>query len=269
MAYAPAAVNAVLAAGLAPESEVDEHVRRILRTLFAYGFFDRDAYPYDNDLIDKQGHADAAQQVAEAGIVLMKNDGVLPLESGEARSVAVIGAAADELPGGGGSSAVQPFFFSTAKAEIESRGAAAGMQVRYDTGEDQDQAAALAAASDVAVVFVADAASEGDRQAVHGPQLREHGDRDRDALIEQRALGQSTDRRGARDSGARAHAVAQRCRRLGRSLVSRRRRRARRVARVLFGDVNPSGRLPATFPGAKPTSRTPATPRPTPACSRR
>ena len=121
VAYSPAAVNATVAAGLAPESEIDEHVRRVLRTLFAYGFFDRDAYPYDDALIDKQGHADAAQQIAEAGTVLLKNDGVLPLDPANAKSVAVIGAAADELPGGGGSSAVQPFFFSTARAEIEAR----------------------------------------------------------------------------------------------------------------------------------------------------
>ena len=37
------------------------------------------------------------------------------------------------------------------------------------------------------------------------------------------------------------------------------------IARVLFGDADPGGRLPVTFPGARPTSRPRAIVRPTPA----
>ena len=47
LVYQPLAVNAALASGQASEAAVDEHVRRILRTLFAFGFFDRDAYVDD------------------------------------------------------------------------------------------------------------------------------------------------------------------------------------------------------------------------------
>src|SRR3954469_21556185 len=41
IAYAPTAVNAALLTGQASPQLVDEHAGRILRTLFAYGFFDR------------------------------------------------------------------------------------------------------------------------------------------------------------------------------------------------------------------------------------
>ena len=42
IALSPPLVNAALASGQASQATVDEHVRRQLRTLFAFGFFDRD-----------------------------------------------------------------------------------------------------------------------------------------------------------------------------------------------------------------------------------
>src|SRR3954470_18250423 len=65
--YSPVLVNAALAAEQASPSTVDDHIRRILRTEFAYGFFDRDAFVNDNDRIEKAGHLHAAGQIEEAG----------------------------------------------------------------------------------------------------------------------------------------------------------------------------------------------------------
>jgi beta-glucosidase len=45
--YTPAAVQAALAAGRGNQAQVDRAVRRLLRTLFAFGFFDRAAYVDD------------------------------------------------------------------------------------------------------------------------------------------------------------------------------------------------------------------------------
>lgn len=129
-AYRPPQVNAALASGQAPESAVDEHVRRILRTLFAYGFFDRDAYTYDDSKIDKSGHARAAGEIEEAGIVLLKNSGVLPLDDRRVKSIALIGSDADIFKGGGGSAAVRPFSFTTPREGIERRAARRGVKVR-------------------------------------------------------------------------------------------------------------------------------------------
>src|SRR5947209_4761682 len=101
MCYSPPEVELALAASLASPATVDEHVRRILRTLFAYGAFDRDAYPYDDGLIDKVGHAAVAAEVEEAALTLLENDGrILPLdlEDPGLRSIAVIGAVATANP---------------------------------------------------------------------------------------------------------------------------------------------------------------------------
>ena len=51
---APTPVGAALATGQLTRPTVDEHVRRILRTLFAFGFFDRPAFPDDDAQIDQR-----------------------------------------------------------------------------------------------------------------------------------------------------------------------------------------------------------------------
>ncbi|MDP9385940.1 MAG: hypothetical protein M3P50_12060 [Actinomycetota bacterium] len=65
IAYRPELVNAALATSQATESAVDEHVRRILRTLFAFGFFDRPAYADDTRQIDQAAHDAAAADVEQ------------------------------------------------------------------------------------------------------------------------------------------------------------------------------------------------------------
>ena len=78
VAYGPAPVNAAIAAGQATDAQVDEHVRRILRTAFQFGFFDRAAYADDDSQIDQRrprrdrarhrdvGHHAAAQREPRA-----------------------------------------------------------------------------------------------------------------------------------------------------------------------------------------------------------
>src|SRR5438067_910206 len=130
--YSPLQVGLALAASLASPATVDGHVRRILRTLFAYGAFDRDAYPYDDGLIDKVGHAAVAAEVEEAALTLLENDGrILPLdlEDPGLRSIAVIGADADAFQSRGGSAGIRPFFYDTPLQVIRSRAGAQGVTV--------------------------------------------------------------------------------------------------------------------------------------------
>jgi beta-glucosidase len=244
IAYSPPLVTAALASGV-PDSALDAAVHRTLRTLFAYGFFDRDAYVNDSSRIDKQGHMAAAGEIEQQGIVMLRNQSnVLPLERGEVRSIALIGQDADEMKRGGGSSNVTPFEFVTPRQGIERRAAQAGIEVRYDSGADAE---AVARAADVAVVVVADATSEGADKPCMGLNCGATDGADRDALVERVA-----------SANPRTVVVLE----TGGPVLTPWRDRVAglveawypgldggtAIARVLFGDVDPGGRLPATFP---------------------
>src|SRR5207237_8463846 len=139
--------DARLAAGLATPQQVDDHVRRVLRTLFAYGFCDRAAFKNDDSQIDKQAHADTAEQVEESAITMLENRGALPLGSGGSlKSIAVIGKDANGFITGGGSGNVVPFSFVTPLEAIKKR-VGPGVSVTYDDGSNASSAAALAARS--------------------------------------------------------------------------------------------------------------------------
>jgi beta-glucosidase len=91
-------------------STIDDKIRRMLRVMFRFGFFDRPQtdpnlprYSPDSRLV--------ALQAAREGIVLLKNVGnLLPLDRAKITSIAVLGPDAfPAVTGGGGSSRVQPF----------------------------------------------------------------------------------------------------------------------------------------------------------------
>lgn len=85
------------------EAEIDVRVMRILVPMFELGLFD---HPPVVQEFDEAAHALTSQRIAEEGMVLLKNDGVLPLDPSAVESVAVIGADADHATSGGGSAAV-------------------------------------------------------------------------------------------------------------------------------------------------------------------
>src|SRR5437773_7745306 len=244
-AYSPLEVEAALAAGLASPADVDEHVRRILRTLFAFGAFDRAAYVDDDAQIDKQGHADAAGEVEEAAITLLENSGALPLDASTLTSVAIIGSDADRFQSRGGSAGIRPFFFDTPREKITER-VGPGVEVRYDPGDDHGAAAATAAGADVALVFVSDTSIEGvDRPCL---SLNCPGDsRDQDGLITAVAASNPNTvvvlETGAPVLTPWRDQVAAIVEGWVPGVAA-----GTAITRVPFGDVDPGGRLPATFP---------------------
>jgi beta-glucosidase len=244
--YTPAAVQAALAAHRTTQARVDRAVGNLLRTLFAYGFFDRAAYTDDDSRIDRSGHAREARRLAEAGTVLLKNDGALPLESGRLKSLALIGADGDAYKNGGGSSNVQPYSLVTPRQGITTR-AGAGIEVRYDAGDDAARAAEVARTADAAVVVVADMAGEGtDKPCLSldcgaGPGL------DRDELIERVAAANDRTIVVLETAGPVLTPWRNRVEGIVEAWYPGSGGGAA-IARVLFGDADPGGRLPATFP---------------------
>lgn len=243
LAYGPLQVTLALATGQATQDQVDEHVRRYLRTLFAFGVFDRQAYVDSDARIAKAAHAQIAQGIEESAITLLENRRkTLPLRA--PKTIAVIGKPATTFITGGGSGNVKPFAFQDPLSAIRKR--AQGSKVVYDDGSDPARAAAAAKAADVAIVFGADYDAEGtDRRCLTLECPDIYGDQD--GLIDGVAAAQPNTVVVLETGGPVLTPWRDKVAALleawypGES-------GGPAIARVLFGDADPGGRLPATFP---------------------
>jgi beta-glucosidase len=246
LAYAPPLVTASMLTGAASRAVVDEHVHHILRTLFAYGFFDRAAFADDDAQIDKAAHAGVAQRIEEGAVTLLKNGGgALPLDAAKLRSLAIVGADADAFKTGGGSGAVTPFAVHTPREAITRR-AGPGVRVTYDDGSDPADAAAAAKAADVTIVFAGDYQSEGaDKRCLTLECPFYRGDQD--GLIERVAAANPNTIVVLETGGPVLTPWRDRVRGLLEAWYPGQ-EGGPAIARVLFGDADPGGRLPATFP---------------------
>ncbi len=248
--------------GVVPESRLADMTRRILRSMFANGLFEHPAER--NGQIDYAAHAQAVRKVAAQGIVLLRNhDHTLPLTD-TAKRILVVGGYADlgVLSGGGSSQVYEPntdwrsairvggegkvgarrnmvFHSSPPLAAIRAR--AKGATITFDDGRYPSAAAALARQADVVIVFANQWMTENeDAPDMSLPQGQ-------DALI--RAVAQANARTivvletgGAVEmpwiENVAAVLEAWYAGTGG----------ADAIGDVLFGQVNPSGRLPVTFP---------------------
>jgi beta-glucosidase len=170
--------KAAVEAGTIPQTELDDHVHRILRSMFAAGVID---YPRERSVIDPFAGLDVARHIEEGGIVLLKNQrAALPLDAARLHTIAVIGAHSDVgMISGGGSAQVDPpggnaiappgkgathwqeeiWFPTSPMKAIQARAPKAA--VNFDSGADPAAAAALAKSADVAIVFAYVWESEG------------------------------------------------------------------------------------------------------------
>ena len=248
-AYAPAPVTAAVTSGAVSQAQLDDHVRRYLRTLFAFGVFDRPAYSADETQIDKAAHAATARQIEEGAITLLKNrSSILPLNAAHVKSIAVIGKVANSFLTGGGSSAVTPYSSVTPLQGITAR-AGPGVRVAYDDASNPASAVALAKASDVAIVVAANYETEGaDLNCLTLECPNAYGDQD--TLIQQVAAANPNTIVVLETGGPVLTPWRDQVKGLLDAWYPGEQGGAA-IARVLFGDVNPSGRLPVTFPQAE------------------
>lgn len=256
--YFGALLKEAVEQGEVPFERLADMVHRILRSLIDKGVFDRPAERRETDF---EANGAVAQAAAEAGIVLLKNDGVLPIGAG-VRKIAVIGAHADVgVLSGGGSSQVIPiggagleikvtmglssafsqitYHPSAPLAAIRER--ALNLQVSYDSGTDHKAAAAAAAQADLAIVFADQWATEAeDLPTLSLPNGQ-------DGLIAAVAAA-NPKTVVVLETGTPVltpwledvQAVLQ--------AWYPGTRGGEAIARILFGEVNPSGRLPISFP---------------------
>ena len=259
-AYFDGALGEAVENGHVPQARMDDMVRRILRAMFATGVMDHPVSDQSAS-IDLAAGARASQADAEEAIVLLKNDGaLLPLAS-SIKTIAIIGGHADVgvLSGGGsaqtypaGESAVPnegPAYFPGPMVYQPSSPLAALAQrtkarITYIDGKDILAAAKLAEASDVAIIF----ANQWTAESIDAPTLGLPGTQD--ALIS--VVGAANPRTiVVLQTGGPVTMPW-----LGKvkSVVEAwypGTRGGEAIARVLSGEVNPSGHLPATFPEAE------------------
>lgn len=149
------AVIEAVRAGTLDESVLNESVRRILRIVF------KAQETPKTGKFDIDGHHALAQKIASEGMVLLKNDGILPLKAPQ--HVAIIGKAAEQAHfQGGGSSHINPTKVAVPFSELQSRGGNAEFSYAEGYPADNsfqpmmiDQAVGIARSADVAVLFIA------------------------------------------------------------------------------------------------------------------
>jgi beta-glucosidase len=244
--------------GQVPATELDDHVRRVLRSMFVSGVIDD---PPQKGVIDVVGGFEVAQEIAEQGTVLLRNEqSQLPLDASKLRTIAVIGAHSDiAMISGGGSAQVDPpggnaimppgrgqthwqdhIWFPTSPLR-SIRAKVPSANVQYDAGTDPSSAAALAKAADVAIVFAYQWESEDmDLDSLSLPE-------NQDALIATVAAANPHTIVVLETGGPVTMPWSTQVSAIVEAWYAGT-RGAEAVANVLFGDVNPSAKLPLTFP---------------------
>ena len=262
--YFGAPLKEAVAAGTVLVTRLDDMVARYLTGLIETGVYD-DPAPAKVQPINYATHAAVAQRAAEAGIVLLKNEGnVLPIAR-NARRIVVIGGRADVgVLSGGGSSQVRsvggaPVEIPLATGAASSfarityhassplkalRAAMPGATISFVDGRDPAAAAAAARAADLAVVFATQWTTEA--QDVADLSLPYH----QDELISAVAAAQPKTVAVLETGGpvlmSWLDAVP--------AVIAAwypGQRGGEAIANILTGRVNPSGRLPITFPAAE------------------
>ncbi len=135
--YGPALAEAVRA-GEVDEALLDAQVQRLLTALDRVGALDDDPAAQERSE-DRPEHRALAREAAADGIVLLRNEGVLPLD-GAPGSVAVIGPNADRAQVMGGGSAKLRAHYSVTPLEAL-RARFPGAEVRHERGCDIDRTA--------------------------------------------------------------------------------------------------------------------------------
>ncbi len=257
-------VVSLIKAGKLPEYLLNDKVRRILYVMYKTGMIE--GKPNKGSYNTMQ-HQQTAAKVAEEGIVLLKNDNrILPLNKNKIKSIAVIGYNAERKQSmGGGSSQVRAFYEITPLIGIKNMGGkrikvnyAKGYNIVRNGGSDQkliDEAVAAATKSDV-VVYVG-GSTHGYNYNVWADNAFDAEDTDKPDM--KMPFGQDELLAAVLKANPKTIVVL-----LGGGAIDMNNwlgetpavlqawypglEGGNALAKIIFGEVNPSGKLPMTFP---------------------
>jgi beta-glucosidase len=226
-----------ISSGQVPQSQLDDKVLRILTAMYAVGLFDT---PQTGDL-GKDAKSDLrsklSREVAQSGAVLMKNlNNILPLK--KVKSIAVIGDDANDravFHGDGSGGVISAYDIKPLNA-IKQRVA----NTTYANSSNIDQAVKNAKNADVAIVFLGKTSTEG---ADHNLNFADH----ENDLVKAVASVQRNTIVVMHIPSAVVTPWADSVAAILSAFYPGQ-ENGNVVASILFGDVNPSGKLPVTFP---------------------
>ena len=259
--------------------DVDESVRRIVRTkLLNLTRLDVQSYPPGLTVAAMAAHAELAREVAEKGMVLLKNDGaLLPLDRAGVKTIAVVGHLADaDNMGDHGSSFVAPTYSTSALKGMRDY-LGDGAQVLHVDGTDLEAVSRVSREADAVVVVAGARWDEVGEYIANGKGLTPSGPAEKGRVKVKLPFLHPIEMAGGdyvplalkpRDVAVihAASAANPRCvvSLVGGSVYTMEEWRGQvpailmawyfgmegghALARVLFGDVNPSGKMPLTSP---------------------
>ncbi|MEO1049383.1 MAG: glycoside hydrolase family 3 C-terminal domain-containing protein [Bacteroidota bacterium] len=254
-------VISLVKAGTVQESVVDEKVKRILRVMHKIDKFgERQPGAYNT-----KEHQQIARKIAEEAIVLLKNEGTLPLQKDGIKKLAVVGAnATHKHAGGGGSSQVKAFYEITPLAGLQNM-LGDQVEINYAPGYEIKKDAAL----NTSLIEEAVKAVQGADAAIYiGGWIHGYTDEWNDNAYDaenvdkpdmQLPFGQNELIKAVLKANPNTVIVM-----MGGGPMDMRFWRddaksivqawypgmegGNVIAEVIFGDINPSGKLPMTFP---------------------
>ena len=233
-----------LSDGAVPQSRLDDMVARILAEMFRFHLFTA-PFGAPGDKVATASHAAVALRVAEASTVLLKNaHGLLPLGRSSVSSIAVIGSdgGSAAYTAGGGSASV---LASQVVSPFQGISAAAGRRVKvlYNDGSQPSSAESTARSASVAIVFAdLPEAESQDLPSIDLPSSENTLISDvaaanpRTIVVLNTGSAVTMPWLGSVASVLEAWYPGQ--------------ADGSALAAVLFGGVNPAGKLPVTFPTA-------------------
>ncbi|WP_335982046.1 glycoside hydrolase family 3 C-terminal domain-containing protein [Streptomyces sp. CA2R106] len=240
--YFGTALSDAVAAGDVSQATLDGMVGRILTEMFAFGQFDQAPSGSLDAVATTDAHKNTATQIAAEGTVLLKNSGKILPFGAKTSSIAVIGTdgSTAALTRGGGSAQVNSSGTVTPLQGITAR-AGSGVSVAYDDGSDTASAASLAASSSVAVVFVSK--YEGEPNDLSSMDLSDA----QNSLVSAVAAANPNTVVVLNTGSAVTMPWINSVKGVMEAWYPGQ-NYGTAIASLLFGDTNPSGHLPVTFP---------------------